>query len=394
MFRSLLRTFSAFILGIAIACGVSPAVADIVQNTIYNLGSTVVIASDGSSTSYFRWGKDIWAYAQTADGSDNGTINIAGGGAVASQGRGAYIIVRGNEASNGVITIAEGSNGGGINVTGSVAPSANATYNVGGSALAFTNVYTNNIRSSSVAADLNLRATGTQNVNIYNNGVSTWGFATGGTFVQDATNGGDIVLNVANGTIRQGTSDAADSKEVCLTGGGACTSTADFTRGAKLLLAGNEQATRPGEAYLESNGLVRLRTNTGGNIQFYAGTVDFRSTAGSSLWTVNGSTGALTSDATNGGGIVLAKSGTTLAVDSGTAASACAGTGTHNGTTAVTVSTTCATTGNRIFFADTSEPTTSSGCWVANVVNGTSFDVDCKSAGQDATFAWWIQKEG
>lgn len=96
----------------------------------------------------------------------------------------------------------------------------------------------------------------------------------------------------------------------------------------------------------------------------------------------------------DGGGIVLANTGTTLAVDSSTAASACAGTGTHNGTTAVTVSTTCAATGARIFFNDTSEPTTSSTCWVTNIVNGTSFDVDCKSAGQDATFAWWIQKEG
>lgn len=106
------------------------------------------------------------------------------------------------------------------------------------------------------------------------------------------------------------------------------------------------------------------------------------------------SSGDFTNDTTNGGNIIFARTGTTLAVDSGTAASACAGTGTHNGITAVTVTTTCAATGARIFFTDTSEPTTGSSCWVANIVNGTSFDVDCKLAGQDSTFAWWITKEG
>lgn len=99
-------------------------------------------------------------------------------------------------------------------------------------------------------------------------------------------------------------------------------------------------------------------------------------------------------DSTFTGDVILNTTGQTVAIDSGTAASACAGTGTHNGTTPVTISTTCAATGARIFFVDTSEPTATSGCWVTNIVNGTSFDVDCKAASQDATFAWWITKEG
>lgn len=195
LLKSVTYHLTSFILGVAIACGVSPAVADIVQNTIYNLGSTVVIASDGSSTSYFRWAKDIWAYAQTADGADNGTINIAGGGGVASQGRGGYIIVRGNEASNGAITIAQGSNGGGINTIGSIAPTVDATDNLGAAALAYANVYTNNIRSSSVSAPLNLRATGAQDVNIYSNGSARWTIhGTTGAFMQDGTSGGGIIM--------------------------------------------------------------------------------------------------------------------------------------------------------------------------------------------------------
>lgn len=116
-FREFFRYLSATVLGIALACAVSPAAADIVQNTIYNLGSTVVIASDGASTSYFRWTKDMWFYAQTVDGTDNGTINIAGGGGVASSGRGSYIAIRGNEASNGKLDIVEGANGGGVSIT-------------------------------------------------------------------------------------------------------------------------------------------------------------------------------------------------------------------------------------------------------------------------------------
>lgn len=48
-----------------------------------------------------------------------------------------------------------------------------------------------------------------------------WSFATSGHFTQDATNGGDIVFNKATGLIRQGTADAADTKRLDITAGGA-----------------------------------------------------------------------------------------------------------------------------------------------------------------------------
>lgn len=152
-------------------------------------------------------------------------------------------------------------------------------------------------------------------------------------------------------------------------------------------------------------------SGAGGDASFGAGNVSggdltlFTANATSSMnlatggfattrFSIDGTTGDMTSNATNGGNIMFARSGKTIGIDSGTAASACKGTGTHNGTTAVTVTTTCALTGSIPFIQDTSEPTTGSGCWVTNIVNATSFDVDCKAAGQDATFSWIIVKEG
>lgn len=172
-----------------------------------------------------------------------------------------------------------------------------------------------------------------------------------------------------------------------LNGGSDCSA----AYGAAILMDGENTANK---------GDLQLSTGDASGSDLYLdmaatnSTVIFRD-AGTNhqLWTYSVD-GNITQNVTYGGDIIFTRTGTTLRIDSGTAASACAGTGTHNGTTAVTVSTTCAATGARIFTVDTSEPTTSSTCWVTNIVNGTSFDVDCKSAGQDATFAWWIQKEG
>lgn len=97
----------------------------------------------------------------------------------------------------------------------------------------------------------------------------------------------------------------------------------------------------------------------------------------------------------NSGGIAFASTGDTLAIDSGTAASACKGTGTFNGTTAVVVSTTCAATGMHVSLTPTSDPTgtTAAYCWVTSIVDATSFTVDCDQA-NDGTFSWVIIKEG
>lgn len=128
-------------------------------------------------------------------------------------------------------------------------------------------------------------------------------------FLAATTN--DLVSTPAASVIRTNTSDAADTKEMCITGGGACDAAGAFTRGAKLLLAGNEQATRPAEAYLEANGLVRLRVAAGNNIQMYTDNFDFRSASGNSQWLKN-SSGALAQDATNGSDIIFNKDGSAV----------------------------------------------------------------------------------
>lgn len=53
---------------------------------------------------------------------------------------------------------------------------------------------------------------------------------------------------------------------------------------------------------------------------------------------------------TNGGDLILGKTGSALSVQEATAASACMGVSTPNGNTPVAVSTTCATSGARVFF--------------------------------------------
>jgi len=94
------------------------------------------------------------------------------------------------------------------------------------------------------------------------------------------------------------------------------------------------------------------------------------------------------------GNVNISTTGKTVAIQEATAGSACSGTVTFNGTTAVTKSTTCAKTGARIFLTPTSDPTgsTAAYCWVTNIVNNTSFDVDCDQA-NDGTANWVIFHE-
>ena len=96
------------------------------------------------------------------------------------------------------------------------------------------------------------------------------------------------------------------------------------------------------------------------------------------------------------GEIIAATSGKTLALQEATAGDKCMGTATANGTTAVTVSTTCATTASRIFISRTSAVAagvTEPGCWATNIVNATSFDLDCNDVAEDSTFNWLVIHE-
>jgi len=98
------------------------------------------------------------------------------------------------------------------------------------------------------------------------------------------------------------------------------------------------------------------------------------------------------------GSFVASASGQTLHLQEATSAAACMGTANANGTTAVTVATTCAATGARIFISATSDGTGATGndqgdCWTTNIVNNTSFDLDCPDANNNAAYNWIIFKE-
>lgn len=74
-----------------------------------------------------------------------------------------------------------------------------------------------------------------------------------------------------------------------------------------------------------------------------------RNSSSAPLWTFSHA-GALTGDSTSGGDLVLSKSGAALSVQEATATSACMGVATPNGTTPVAVTTSCATSGSRVFY--------------------------------------------
>ena len=90
--------------------------------------------------------------------------------------------------------------------------------------------------------------------------------------------------------------------------------------------------------------------------------------------------------------IDLETTGMTLILEDGTAASTCVGTETLNGTTAVTIATTCIATGDYVFLTRITAPTTGGAFWATNIVTGTSFDIDSDNASDDGDVNWIIIK--
>lgn len=112
--KKVFGVIASVLLGIALACSINPAVADITYAVATYLADTTYFRADTSTLTFPRV---LAVKAQTADGSDNGNVTITGGGNTGSQGRGAYITINGNESGNGIISIVEGSNAGGVAIT-------------------------------------------------------------------------------------------------------------------------------------------------------------------------------------------------------------------------------------------------------------------------------------
>lgn len=95
------------------------------------------------------------------------------------------------------------------------------------------------------------------------------------------------------------------------------------------------------------------------------------------------------------GDVIISTSGKTISIQEATAASACMGTATPNGTTNVTVTTSCAVSGARIFYSRVGAVTNMASISTTTAPNGTNFTF--ASTGATDTLAssvvWWIIKE-
>lgn len=91
-------------------------------------------------------------------------------------------------------------------------------------------------------------------------------------------------------------------------------------------------------------------------------------------------------------GDLIAPTNKTVSLQEATSASACMGTLTATGATPVVTSTTCATTGSRVFLSRTSAETGVVSAWQSALSNGVSFSVTGE-AGDTGTYNWFIIHE-
>jgi hypothetical protein len=174
-------------------------------------------------------------------------------------------------------------------------------------------------------------------------------------------------------TVSSSTLDADDDSVMKLSGGGG--TAVDGTRGGSLVLYGNEAAGVPGNADIILGGAAanfRVIGASGG-----LALIDLED---------NGDVMTVAAE------VALSVSGKTLAIQEATAGSACSGTLTANGATPVVTSTTCATTGSRIFTQRTSAETGAVNVWISAISTGVSFSVTGEAA-DTGTYNWFIIHE-
>lgn len=175
--------------------------------------------------------------------------------------------------------------------------------------------------------------------------------------------------------ILAGTANGDDDSTLTIGGGGG--TGADSARGA----------------YIQTKGLDVGGADAGGQIDLVLGGTT------SNLRVVGNSAGTVLLDIEDNGDIMtlatelaLSVSGKTLALQEATAGAACSGTLTANGATPVVTSTTCATTGSRIFLSRTSAETGTVTAWVSAISNGVSFSITSEAA-DTGTYNWVIFHE-
>jgi hypothetical protein len=194
---------------------------------------------------------------------------------------------------------------------------------------------------------------------------------------------------VDSSIVGQNTSDAADNEYSALAGGG----DAGISRGSYVQVYGNEEATGLGRLDLRGGNVAT------GNVNAIIGNasaeVRVLNSSGNELWTFDNSGNLKNGDASLGGSILFGTTGSTISIQEGTPASACMGAATPNGNTPVAVSTTCATTGSRVFYTRAGAVTNMGTVSTTTAPSGTGFSF--ASTGASDTLAssviWFIVKE-
>lgn len=184
--------------------------------------------------------------------------------------------------------------------------------------------------------------------------------------------------------IAASTSDADDDSAITLSGGGSSTD----ARGAIIALYGNEVTSNGGKVVLQAG------NDSDADMEFYienaSSQFTFQDVSSGELFRIANS-GAITASkaADFNFGVGLA----TIAFQEAVAGTACSGTLTLNGASDVVTSTTCATTGSRIFLTRTSLDTDTTGdFYVKSISNGVSFTVAAE-VNDTATLNWVIFHE-
>lgn len=211
------------------------------NENVANPGRFQLMAGASSTTNYIIGGTaSLLIYNGTADGSDTGSVQIAGGGGVSNQARGAYLNLQGNEnASAGQFLIQSG-DASTLNriIGGNVSNTALYIYNGTTDGADFGVLYLaggGNANSSGRGAYLTFYG------NEHPSFPGRFMFSAGVTATTSSIIGGGGAAPVLN--IFNGTADGTDDGALLLAGGGAV---GNNGRGAYLTLYGNENASVPG----------------------------------------------------------------------------------------------------------------------------------------------------
>jgi len=174
------------------------------------------------------------------------------------------------------------------------------------------------------------------------------------------------------------TANADDDSTLCLTGGGAC----DATRGSFVYLNGADAGgANAGDAQITATDDFYIATGTGGSVRLTITETGAISTASGITLTT--------------GDLIISASGGALSLQEATAATACMGVTAPNGTTPVAVTTTCATSGSRVFYSRSGAVTNNASITTTTAPGGSGFSFASTNAADSggATVAWFIIKE-